>query len=131
MVLKDIHKTLESLGFKRVQLEGTHSTYGVYRGDLECKNVVFPVEIIITDKDFITPPTIRLLDHFDLIEFFQAHLNPGNSICYFNKMKRGTFVQSVHRSYINPLISGLTPDAINLVTQEFVTPRCLATSAPE
>ena len=41
------------------------------------------------------------------------------------------FVQSVHCDYINPSISGLPPDAINLVTQEFVTPRCLPTSAPE
>jgi len=42
-----------------------------------------------------------------------------------------TFVQNVHNYSITPSISGFFPDERNRVTQEFVTPRCLATSAPE
>ena len=46
-----------------------------------------------------------------------------------DEYKRG--LQNVHKYYITPSISGFSPDERNRVTQEFVTPRCPATSAPE
>ena len=44
---------------------------------------------------------------------------------------RGTFVQNVHNFLIRSSTSGLLPDATNRVTQELVTPKNRATSAPE
>ena len=43
----------------------------------------------------------------------------------------GTFVQSVHNSLISSSTGGLVSEATIRVTQEFVTPRYRATSAPE
>ena len=46
-------------------------------------------------------------------------------------VKRGTFVQNVHGFLIRSSTSGFCPDATNRVTQELVTPKYRATSAPE
>ncbi|MCK4988177.1 MAG: nucleotidyl transferase AbiEii/AbiGii toxin family protein [Desulfobacterales bacterium] len=43
----------------------------------------------------------------------------------------GTFVQNVHNFLIRSSTSGFLPDVINRVTQELVTPKYRATSAPE
>ena len=45
--------------------------------------------------------------------------------------KGGTFVQNVHRFLIRSSTSGFCPDATNRVTQELLTPKFRATSAPD
>ncbi len=50
---------------------------------------------------------------------------------FSNRPVWGTFVQSVHNSKLMSSISGFFPVDIIRVTQELVTPRYLATSAPE
>jgi hypothetical protein len=40
-------------------------------------------------------------------------------------------VQNVHSHYITLFVSGFSPVVRNRVIHEFVTPKCLATSAPE
>ena len=45
--------------------------------------------------------------------------------------KQGTFVQGIHNYPIRSSTSGFLPDATKRVTQELVTPKYRATSAPE
>ena len=47
------------------------------------------------------------------------------------KEKQGTFVQGIHNFPIRSSTSGFLPEATKRVTQELVTPKYRATSAPE
>jgi tetratricopeptide (TPR) repeat protein len=78
----------------------------------------------------------RLGKYEKAIEAFKKALNKRadiamvwNNIGGNNKM--GTFVQNVHSFLIRSSMSSICPDATNRVTQELVTPKYRATSAPE
>lgn len=54
-----------------------------FRGTLKCKQGPIQVELAIRDWDFITYPTIRLLERPVALQGVQAHLTARSGLCYY------------------------------------------------
>lgn len=56
-----------------------------FRGALKCKQGPIRIELGISDWDFISYPTIRLLDRPPALHGVQAHLSARNGLCYYTQ----------------------------------------------
>lgn len=62
-------------GYRR----GTRS----FDGELPCKGGPIKVRLSITDWDFLTYPSIRVLDHLDVLPALSPHVYASGGLCYF------------------------------------------------
>jgi molybdopterin/thiamine biosynthesis adenylyltransferase len=54
-----------------------------FRGELSCRQGAIKIELGISDWDFVSYPTIRLLERPASLEGVQAHLTARNGLCYY------------------------------------------------
>ena len=62
-------------GYRR----GTRS----FDGALPCKGGPIKVRLSVTDWDFLTYPSIRILDHLDVLPPLSPHVYASGGLCYF------------------------------------------------
>jgi molybdopterin/thiamine biosynthesis adenylyltransferase len=73
-------RLLRSRGFKPSgHRRGTRS----FDGDLPCKGGPIKVRLSITDWAFLTYPSIKVLDHLDVLPALSPHVYASGGLCYF------------------------------------------------
>lgn len=73
-------KLLRARGFKP---SGHRGGVRSFDGELSCTGGAIKVRIAIADWDFLTFPTIKVLDHLDVLPPLSPHVYPGGGLCYF------------------------------------------------
>ena len=78
--LGEVLRLLRSRGFKPSgHRRGTRS----FDGKLPCKGGPIKVRLSITDWDFLTYPSIKVLDHLDVLPALSPHVYASGGLCYF------------------------------------------------
>lgn len=54
-----------------------------FEGELPCKGGPIKVRLSITDWDFLTYPSIKVLDHLDVLPALSPHVYASGGLCYF------------------------------------------------
>ena len=78
--LAEALQSLRSRGFKP---SGHQRGVRSFDGALPCKGGDIQVRISISDWDFLEYPTIRVLDHLDVLPSLSPHVDPKGYLCYF------------------------------------------------
>lgn len=78
--LAEALQSLRSRGFKP---SGHQHGVRTFDGALPCKGGDIQVRISISDWDFLEYPTIRVLDHLDVLPSLSPHVDPKGHLCYF------------------------------------------------
>ena len=73
-------RLLRARGFKP---SGHRGGVRSFDGELACKGGAIKIRIAISDWDFLTYPTIKVLDHLDVLPPLSPHVFPGGGLCYF------------------------------------------------
>lgn len=73
-------RLLRARGFKP---SGHRAGVRSFDGALACKGGAIKIRIAISDWDFLTYPSIKVLDHLDVLPPLSPHVYPGGGLCYF------------------------------------------------
>lgn len=73
-------RLLRSRGFKPSGHRGGSRSFD---GDLPCKGGSIKVKLTIADWDFLSYPSIKVLDHLDVLPALSPHLYASGNLCYF------------------------------------------------
>lgn len=73
-------RLLRERGFKP---SGHRGGIRSFDGELSCKGGPIKVRFAISDWDFLTYPSIKVLDHLEVLPPISPHVLPGGGLCYF------------------------------------------------
>lgn len=78
--LAEALRLLRARGFKP---SGHRGGVRSFDGELPCKGGPIKVRFAISDWDFLTYPSIKVLDHLDVLPPLSPHIYAGGGLCYF------------------------------------------------
>lgn len=71
---------MSARGFKASGIQGGIRSFD---GHLECKGGPIKVRLAIADWDFLTYPSIKVLEHIEALPALSPHVYSGGNLCYF------------------------------------------------